>query len=184
MFAASRPSILTAALVATALAGCATNQEPTTSAKPVSTASQATKPEPRPEPAPKPAIPAIGMEAYTPPTQAEMQAKAASQSKLVGTWEGKWEIDNLGYEGKAVLKIERVEGNEVFGVAIMSDTPYGDMTETFVKATFDGTKMLVKHKSADYALTLTERDSKLRFSGPLHYTSESGNYTGRLKLSK
>ncbi|MEH6459080.1 hypothetical protein [Chitinimonas sp. JJ19] len=166
------------------LAGCATT--PSEPAKPASPVVVAPKPV---EPA-KPAEPAaITPAPSTKPAeiikQVEPTQPATATAPIVGNWEGKWTIDSMGYEGKTVIVIEKLDGANVVGRATMFDTPYGDLTEAFAPATFDGSKLNVKHQNnASYVLTLGEKDGAMRLSGPLVYITEAGTYNGNIRVSK
>lgn len=110
---------------------------------------------------------------------------APASAAILGSWEGKWTIESMGYEGKTVVVIEQVNGNAVSGRATMFDTPYGDLTEDFAPATFDGSKLNVKHaNNASYVLTLSEKDGKPRMVGPLVYITDAGTYNGTIRVSK
>lgn len=110
---------------------------------------------------------------------------APASAAIIGSWEGKWTIESMGYEGKTVVVIEQVNGNAVSGRATMFDTPYGDLTEDFAPATFDGSKLNVKHaNNASYVLTLSEKDGKPRLVGPLVYITDAGTYNGTIRVSK
>lgn len=156
-------------LAATLLLGaCASPSGPATSPTPAPTPSAAPAPAPTPAPAPAPSA----------------AAPSAPSSALVGVWEGKWTVDSMGYEGKAILEITGLDGGRVLGKATMYDTPYGDLTENFDQASYDGQKMDVKHKNAAYTLTLGDKDGKPRLNGPLTYNTDTGSYTGRLRVDK
>jgi hypothetical protein len=111
-------------------------------------------------------------------------AKPVTASPLIGVWEGKWSIDGLGYEGRARLTIERVEGEVVIGRSTMFATPFGDLTETFAPARFDGQQLTVQHPNARYTLTFDQTGKPLRLSGPLTYSTEVGTYTGRIDVAR
>ncbi|MFC4160961.1 hypothetical protein [Chitinimonas lacunae] len=136
-------------------------------------------------PSSAPAAPTPPATPASPAPVAPVSAAPSSQSPLLGTWEGKWTVDSMGYEGRAILEITGLEGNRVVGRATMYDTPYGDLTEAFEQASFDGQKLDVKHKTnAAYTLTLGDKDGKPRLNGPLTYNTDTGSYTGRLRVDK
>ncbi len=102
---------------------------------------------------------------------------------IVGTWEGEWEVDEYGFTGRAVLVIDKVDGKTVSGKSLMYDTPYGNLNETFVAATFEGNKLSVKHrKNVSYILTLTDRASRL--AGPFSYSAALGTITGKIAVAR
>ena len=177
----AKKSLLTSLIAAAILmSGCATNKKAVETAAPAEPAKTApaapasVAAAPAPVAAPAPAAPAAAPAAAT-----------AQDSKLSGNWEGKWIIDGVGLEGKIVLNITGMEGNVVKGKATLFDTPYGDLTEDFSPATFDGSKLQVKHSNgAVYTLTLSEKDGKTRLRGPLNYATESGTYTGKVQVEK
>ncbi|QDQ26244.1 hypothetical protein FNU76_07645 [Chitinimonas arctica] len=167
-------SALGLALALSLLAGCAS--------APVEPAAPAKLPRP-----PKPVEQLKPAESVRPVPAAQPIAQAAataSATPLVGRWEGKWTIDSMGYEGKTVIEIEQLNGDNVIGKATMFDTPYGDLSEPFAPGTFNSGKLVVKHQNANYTLTLGEKDGKLRLTGPMTYNSDAGSYNGNIRVSK
>lgn len=82
-------------LAATLLLGaCASPSGPATTPAPAPTPSAA----PAPTPAPSAAAP------------------TGQSSALVGVWEGKWTVDSMGYEGKAILEITGLDGGRVLEI--------------------------------------------------------------------
>ncbi|WP_374535583.1 hypothetical protein [Chitinimonas taiwanensis] len=157
------------------LAGCAS--APVAPSAPVSQPAEVATP----APAPAPVAPLVTAPVATPTPAVSAPASAG----IIGSWEGKWTIESMGYEGKTVVVIEQVNGNAVSGRATMFDTPYGDLTEDFAPATFDGSKLNVKHaNNASYVLTLSEKDGKPRLVGPLVYITDAGTYNGTIRVSK
>lgn len=164
---ALRPYALLSGLLL--LAGCAS--APVAPSAPVS----------KPAEVATPVAPVATASAATPTPAVSAPASAG----IIGSWEGKWTIESMGYEGKTVVVIEQVNGNAVSGRATMFDTPYGDLTEGFAPATFDGSKLNVKHaNNASYVLTLSEKDGKPRLVGPLVYITDAGTYNGTIRVSK
>ncbi|PHV13433.1 hypothetical protein [Chitinimonas sp. BJB300] len=110
-------------------------------------------------------------------------AVADPTSMLVGNWEGKWAIDSTGFEGKAQLVIETVIGGTVTGHTTMFNTPFGDLTQAFSPAAFDGAKLNVKHgNNVSYVLSFSEKEHRPHMAGPLVYVGKSGTYHGTIRV--
>jgi hypothetical protein len=109
--------------------------------------------------------------------------KPKAISSLTGTWEGEWEVDELGFTGRATLVIDRVDGRTVAGRSVMYDTPYGKLDEPFLAASFEAGRLSVKHrKNVTYTLVLNERAKQL--SGPFVYTTNLGTFTGKITVAR
>ncbi|MBV8659547.1 MAG: hypothetical protein JO142_17130 [Burkholderiales bacterium] len=146
-------------------------------------------PPPIDTPAPPPAAVEPAMPVAPPvevkPAEAPEVHKPKPVANIIGNWEGRWEIESLGLEGRVIIVIDRIEGRVAIGHSSIYDTPYGELSEPFASAVFDGNRLAVKHsKSTSYTLTLAERDNAMRFAGPFTFTNSLGTFTGKLRVSK
>lgn len=133
---------------------------------------------PAPEPAPPPAVKEAPPE---PPKTTEPRKRAPAS--ILGTWEGEWEVDEYGFTGHATLQIDHIDGHVVLGRSMMFDTPYGTLNEPFLIANFDNGHLNVKHrKNVAYTLTLSERGTTVRLSGPFTYVTNLGTFTGKINV--
>ncbi|MBV8657244.1 MAG: hypothetical protein JO142_05395 [Burkholderiales bacterium] len=164
------------------LAACATAPHRDTVSEPVT-----------PPPTETPVAPPMVVEPVAPvappaevkPAEAPEIHKPKPVANIVGNWEGRWEIESLGLEGRVIIVIDRIEGKVAIGHSSIYDTPYGELSEPFASAVFDGSRLAVKHsKATSYTLTLAERENSMRLAGPFTFTNSLGTFTGKLRVSK
>jgi hypothetical protein len=107
-----------------------------------------------------------------------MADDAVTAAKLVGTWEGKWEFNDMG--GKALCKITSASGNALKGETTWYGTAVGDFSDRFTSAKVKGSQLKVAESTMDFEMTLSEDGASMKgtwtspmASGPLTLTKKN-----------
>ena len=157
----------TALLVAVGMSGCAWIKE----------AYEPAAPQPAPVATPAPAPAPVAAPAPTPAAA----APAATESKYVGTWVGKWVVDGTGTDGKAVVEIKSINGDTINGVSSILDTPFGDLIEPFAPGKMtDGSTMVLNHTNGAIFTLKLSSGAKPALKGTFKFEA----YTGTLNYVK
>jgi len=101
---------------------------------------------------------------------------AALAAKLVGSWEGKWQYENMG--GKLTAKITSSSGNSLKGETVWFGTAVGDFSDRFSSAKVKDGKLKVSEQIMDFEATVSEDGSSMEGT----WTSPAGS--GPMSLKK
>lgn len=100
---------------------------------------------------------AVSLLTFSPAALADDVALAA---KLVGTWEGKWEFNDMG--GKLIARITSSSGNTLKGETTWFGTAVGDFSDRFTSAKVKDGKLKVSEPTMDFEATVSEDGTTMK----------------------
>jgi hypothetical protein len=81
---------------------------------------------------------------------------AGLATKLLGKWEGQWEMPGTNMKGNLTIKITAAKGNTVDGETMWFRTSVGDVPDHFSGATVKGRRLKANGKLMDFVVTVSE----------------------------
>jgi hypothetical protein len=75
-------------------------------------------------------------------------------SRLVGSWEGRWEFGDVG--GRLTARITSAKGDSLEGETMWFGTTAGDVGDKFKSAKLKNRKLKVSEETMDFVVTVSE----------------------------